>query len=84
MKYLHPSFDVFMQPDTKHPKAGDWDSIFMKWTTITRETGLIEHVCVHGVGHPDPESAKELGEGWGIHGCDGCCSRNDFPGKETK
>jgi hypothetical protein len=20
--------------------------------------------------------------GWGIHGCDGCCSRDDFPGKK--
>lgn len=87
MKYFHPSFDVFMQPDTSHPKAGDWDQIFKKekptaWTKIIRETGLVEYVCEHGVGHPDPESAKKMGEGWGVHGCDGCCSRDDFPGEK--
>ena len=55
------------------------------WVTHTRGTGLTEHVCVHGVGHPDPASVQELFEAtgddsWGIHGCDGCCSRRDFPG----
>jgi len=29
-----------------------------------------EWYCPHGVGH-----------GKDIHGCDGCCSRHDFPGK---
>lgn len=57
----------------------------MIWKTIVRETGLVEHVCEHGIGHPDPESTKKLDEGsdgmWGIHGCDGCCSRDDFPGE---
>ena len=47
-----------------------------------RETGLIERRCVHGVGHPDPDSAAWMDrrpgwEGsagtWGVHGCDGCC-----------
>lgn len=35
---------------------------------------LIERVCSHGVGHPDPDSlswAKTTSSG--IHGCDGCC-----------
>ena len=60
----------------------------MNWTTIRRGTGLIEHVCEHGIGHPNgasilrmtllgPEGAKGS---WDIHGCDGCCSRRDFPG----
>jgi len=69
----------------------------MKWTKITRASGLIEHVCVHGVGHPDPESAikvslkyspnrtekeiRENGTAWTVHCCDGCCCRDDFPGK---
>lgn len=63
----------------------------MKWTKTIRASGLIEWVCEHGVGHPDYESAVYLNthghEGsrgtWGIHGCDGCCSRDDFPGKKT-
>lgn len=59
--------------------------------TIRRETGLIEHVCEHGVGHPawgsadwmaltypnDEEavSREELQHSWMIHGCDGCCQK---------
>lgn len=54
----------------------------MKWKRIVRETGLTEWQCEHGIGHPDFESAEKMGEGWGIHGCDGCCSRPDFPGKK--
>lgn len=45
-----------------------------------RETGLIERMCRHGVGHPDPDSADfqdrrrghEPGT-WNTHGCDGYC-----------
>lgn len=60
----------------------------MKWTKLRRSSGLLEHVCEHGVGHPDYESAKEVAKhyghdigAWLIHGCDGCCKRNDFPDK---
>lgn len=39
---------------------------------------LIERTCQHGVGHPDPDSVAYLAsvsddDGWGVHGCDGCC-----------
>lgn len=41
------------------------------------DTGVMERLCAHGVGHPDPDAttfAKAHGRGWyGIHGCDGCC-----------
>ena len=55
------------------------------WATNWREDrGLMERVCVHGVGHPDPDDLafKELnfqqnGKVYtkyeSIHGCDGCC-----------
>jgi hypothetical protein len=45
---------------------------------------LIERICPHGIGHPDPDSArfiaKQEGNGaiW-VHGCDGCC-RDDTVG----
>lgn len=46
---------------------------------ILRETGLIERACPHGIGHPDPDSVawfKRRGlEGYGVHGCDGCCGK---------
>ncbi len=56
----------------------------MKWTKNFRASGLLEWVCSHGVGHPDGNVVKELNKrykstAWGVHGCDGCCSRDDFP-----
>lgn len=50
------------------------------WPMNLRETGLVERMCEHGVGHPDPDSADymdilfghEPGT-WATHGCDGCC-----------
>lgn len=45
--------------------------------TIRRETGLIEHVCKCGVGHPAIGSVQWLqlrtGQDYGVHGCCGCC-----------
>lgn len=32
---------------------------------------LMERICEHGVGHPDPDDRNTDG----IHGCDGCCRR---------
>ena len=55
-----------------------------KWAVqqITRESGLIEDICKHGVGHPNRDWIKKYDsrgiKGFSIHGCDGCCS------KETK
>ena len=51
--------------------------------TIRREGGLIEHVCKHGVGHPCGPSVHWLsihgmGESFGVHGCDGCCSKPEW------
>ncbi len=41
------------------------------------DSGLMERICPHGIGHPDPDSLpffEERGiEGMGVHGCDGCC-----------
>jgi len=42
---------------------------------------LVERACIHGVGHPDPDSvmyflrAKGAGMAYmWMHGCDGCCA----------
>lgn len=41
------------------------------------DTGVMERLCSHGVGHPDPDAAayaKSTGRThYGVHGCDGCC-----------
>jgi len=33
---------------------------------------MMERICPHGIGHPDPDTAFAPGDS-GIHGCDGCC-----------
>jgi hypothetical protein len=40
----------------------------LKWRT---DSGFFERICIHGIGHPDPDQVLQDGEG--IHGCDGCC-----------
>ena len=47
---------------------------------LRQDSGLMERICPHGVGHPDPDSMayflrrnpenKHIGD----HGCDGCCT----------
>jgi len=45
---------------------------------IIRASGLVEDICVHGVGHPNKEWLEENDpdgkKSWAVHGCDGCCS----------
>jgi hypothetical protein len=40
---------------------------------------LVERICKHGIGHPDPDSLKWINKiglkDSGVHGCDGCCAR---------
>lgn len=38
------------------------------------DRGIMERVCEHGVGHPDPDDIRvRTVDSEGIHGCDGCC-----------
>lgn len=45
------------------------------------DRGLMERICPHGVGHPDPDhiafvervAGKEAASAESVHGCDGCC-----------
>jgi hypothetical protein len=36
------------------------------------DRGILERICPHGVGHPDPDDKASASDG--IHGCDGCCA----------
>lgn len=45
---------------------------------------LIERLCSHGIGHPDPDSASFIAKQQGskgiwVHGCDGCCREIPAP-----
>jgi hypothetical protein len=37
------------------------------------DRNLMERICPHGVGHPDPDDPKAKHPYHSIHGCDGCC-----------
>lgn len=38
------------------------------------DRGIMERICRHGVGHPDPDDLRVRGGvDVGVHGCDGCC-----------
>ena len=59
----------------------------VRWPVHVRldKAALVERVCMHGVGHPDPDSMQYIkerhGPHYGTHGCDGCCkppSPEDF------
>jgi hypothetical protein len=63
----------------------------MDWETNRRTDGRIEYICDHGCGHTDYGSVLRIVKAKGItseaeikaltvHGCDGCCTRDDFPG----
>jgi hypothetical protein len=44
-------------------------------TNWRHDRGIMERMCPHGVGHPDPDDIRiQLGRDKGIHGCDGCCA----------
>ena len=56
---------------------------------VRREGGLIEHICRHGIGHPNFYSATRLDQHfdhtpgtWMTHGCDGCCDDPQWPGRK--
>ena len=50
-----------------------------KWPYNWREDrGLLERICPHGIGHPDPDAAnfniRKGRESENVHACDGCCA----------
>lgn len=55
------------------------DHHMREWKLIFRnDTGLMERICEHEIGHPDPDSLYYFQEVLGredavVHGCDRCC-----------
>lgn len=53
-----------------------------EWPTTVRETGLVEIICPHGIGHPSKLLMLDKGREWkdwmAVHGCDGCCGLAAF------
>lgn len=62
------------------PFHGPSDHKMLDWPMLIRldRCAMVERICPHGVGHPDPDSAAFLNGLQGTtvysrHGCDGCC-----------
>lgn len=57
------------------------DHAMRRWPQHWRpDRGLMERICPHGVGHPDPDHLAAMrvidskkAETDSVHGCDGCC-----------
>jgi hypothetical protein len=66
---------VVHAPSDHHMRT--WD---LNWRG---DRGLMERICPHGVGHPDPDDMlyqASVGREWqGVHGCDGCCRPSGRP-----
>lgn len=59
------------QPCTVHSRTDHpMRSFSQHWRS---DRGIMERICPHGVGHPDPDSPWPEGSSQWIHGCDGCC-----------
>jgi hypothetical protein len=47
------------------------------------DRGIMERICSHNIGHPDPDDIEFMRQNMGdkmaeveaIHGCDGCCQK---------
>lgn len=68
-----------IEPCTLHSPSNHH---MVTWMLIWREdAGILERLCPHGIGHPDPDMLnffrRKLGKDevhpGEIHGCDGCC-----------
>lgn len=65
----HREADCIVQPCAIHSPS---KHLMVDWPQHWRsDRGIIERICPHGVGHPDPDGMFDLGQG--AHGCDGCC-----------
>ena len=60
-----------------HPSAHALWLAPMNWRE-DRVPQILERICMHGIGHPDRDSAdylESIGQGrLNRHGCDGCCA----------
>lgn len=69
-------FCVLHNPSKHHMRT--WRAM---WRT---DTMMVEWICPHDIGHPDPDCLQfydlvygsDIADGVGTHGCDGCCRKD--------
>jgi hypothetical protein len=72
----HNLYNVHSREDCNMPctiHAHSAHSLADKPLLWRNDRGIFEHICVHNVGHPCPDSLRNNDDG--IHGCCGCCWR---------
>ena len=70
--YTHEEGECLGPVCTLHKRSDHGMRNFPQFWRADR--AIMERVCSHGVGHPDPDEYRILnGEDDGAHGCDGCC-----------
>lgn len=81
MKLEHSTFVMHCHEETRC--RGDYCTLHNRSNHHMRffrqqwrpDRGIIERVCNHGIGHPDPDEYRvRVGLDDGVHGCDGCCA----------
>lgn len=69
---VHNSASCFGRPCTIHNRSDHHMRSFPQhWRD---DLGIIERICLHGVGHPDPDENMSSADPRWQHGCDGCCN----------
>jgi hypothetical protein len=72
--FTHPKEKCLGEVCTVHNRSNHIMRDFPQHWRIDRR--IIERICPHGIGHPDPDEYRILnGEDDGSHGCDGCCGK---------
>lgn len=73
---VHPPWKCLDEPCCIHnPSAHPLRHAPLYWR---EDRAIIERICPHGIGHPDPDDLTfrlQHGTlfGAGVHNCDGCC-----------
>ena len=68
---VHDRSECVSRPCAIHSRT---DHHMRGWPQRWRsDRGMMERICPHGVGHPDPDDITDDK----VHGCDGCCKRSE-------
>ena len=69
--YTHTKDDCIGEYCTIHNNSPHH---MVEWRQHYRfDRAIMERICFHDVGHPDPDDPKTQDGYEAVHGCDGCC-----------
>ena len=68
---VHSETVCFGRPCVIHNRTDHHMRSFPQY--FREDTGVMERICSHQVGHPDPDNPYPDGVWQWVHGCDGCC-----------